>query len=378
VTHCVLSLSAGHDLQDVAEGAGGDLLPIDDALGGADEAAQDEALAAGVSTEQEGVPEGEGGDKDGDEDGEEESEDEEEEEEEEEEEDEDDEEEEDDEGKVKDEDVVDAEDQESLASEHDDDEEKEEEEEEEDAGVGAKGKSGKGGKRKKSGGENEEEEEEEKEKKKKQKKTLGLDARKIRKIKEVSGDAKVLQDREEERARWEKELRESGQTGNSFKQVDIINPFAEAGHQIRIDPVLARRLKPHQVEGVRFLWQRAMDGRDGKNQRGGLGSLAALEDGDKGAGCVLAHNMGLGKTFQVITFLHTIARNIPSSNIELRRMLVLGPVNTLQNWKAELERWIPDGGRLPGNRLMSIYILDEAGRTNKLRCDCLQALNPNL
>jgi len=53
-------------------------------------------------------------------------------------------------------------------------------------------------------------------------------------------------------------------------------------------------------------------------------------------------------------------------------MLVLGPVNTLQNWKAELERWIPDGGRLPYNKLMSVFILDEAGRTNKLRCEALQ------
>lgn len=63
---------------------------------------------------------------------------------------------------------------------------------------------------------------------------------------------------------------------------------------------------------------------------------------------------------------------IPPSNVELRRMLVLGPVNTLQNWKAELERWIPDGGRLAGNKHMSIFILDEAGRTNKLRCEALQ------
>eukprot|EP00277_Geminigera_cryophila_P005510 CAMPEP_0179429774 /NCGR_PEP_ID=MMETSP0799-20121207/15062_1 /TAXON_ID=46947 /ORGANISM="Geminigera cryophila, Strain CCMP2564" /LENGTH=666 /DNA_ID=CAMNT_0021205837 /DNA_START=164 /DNA_END=2160 /DNA_ORIENTATION=- len=254
----------------------------------------------------------------------------------------------------------DAEDQESLASEHDDDElaANNGDDDEEDAKMG---------KRKK---EDSDEEEDDKAKTKKQRKTLGLDARKIRKIKDVSGEAKVLQDREEERARWEEELRKRGTPSAMGKE--IINPFAEPSDQIKIHPILAARLKPHQVEGVRFLWQRAMDGRaHGNNARGGLGSLHALEDGDKGAGCVLAHNMGLGKTFQVITFLHTIAVNIPVSNIELRRMLVLGPVNTLQNWKAELDRWIPERGVLPGNRHMSVFILDEAGRTSKLRCDCL-------
>jgi len=230
----------------------------------------------------------------------------------------------------------DAEDQESLASEHDDDElaANNGDDDEEDAKMG---------KRKK---EDSDEEEDDKAKTKKQRKTLGLDARKIRKIKDVSGEAKVLQDREEERARWEEELRKRGTPSAMGKE--IINPFAEPSDQIKIHPILAARLKPHQVEGVRFLWQRAMDGRaHGNNARGGLGSLHALEDGDKGAGCVLAHNMGLGKTFQVITFLHTIAVNIPVSNIELRRMLVLGPVNTLQNWKAELDRWIPERGVLP-------------------------------
>ena len=35
------------------------------------------------------------------------------------------------------------------------------------------------------------------------------------------------------------------------------------------------------MQGVRFLWQRAMDGRAGGDNSGGLGSLNALADGDK-------------------------------------------------------------------------------------------------
>lgn len=47
---------------------------------------------------------------------------------------------------------------------------------------------------------------------------------------------------------------------------------------------------------------------------------------------------------QVVTLLHTIASNIPRDNKELRRMLVLGPVNTMHNWKAELKRFLPSTG----------------------------------
>lgn len=44
---------------------------------------------------------------------------------------------------------------------------------------------------------------------------------------------------------------------------------------------LSARLKPHQVEGVRFMWREL-----------------TVPDDEDGQGCVLAHTMGLGKTAQ--------------------------------------------------------------------------------
>jgi transcriptional regulator ATRX len=199
---------------------------------------------------------------------------------------------------------------------------------------------------------------------------LGKQRRKIRKIKddaELGQATKEVQRQEAERRKWEEELRKN--PGNVSYDRGIINPLSESGYHVRIHDDLAGRMKDHQLEGVRFMWLRLMDGRT-KGARGGLGSLAALDENDKGAGCILAHNMGLGKTFQVVTLLHTIASNIPPDNIELRRMLVLGPVNTMHNWKAELKRFLPSSGHTAG--ILEVTVLDEAGKTNEARCEALR------
>jgi SNF2 family DNA or RNA helicase len=50
---------------------------------------------------------------------------------------------------------------------------------------------------------------------------------------------------------------------------------------IYVNDQIARRIKPHQVDGVRFMWNQV------------------VTDGKKMQGCLLAHTMGLGKTMQV-------------------------------------------------------------------------------
>lgn len=42
-----------------------------------------------------------------------------------------------------------------------------------------------------------------------------------------------------------------------------------------------------QIAGIRFMWENIIQ------------SVRNVKSGDKGLGCILAHTMGLGKTFQV-------------------------------------------------------------------------------
>lgn len=62
-----------------------------------------------------------------------------------------------------------------------------------------------------------------------------------------------------------------------------------------VDPVLARVLRPHQVEGVRFMFDCT------------TGKMA-----DNAYGCIMADEMGLGKTLQCIALLWTLLRQSPT------------------------------------------------------------------
>jgi transcriptional regulator ATRX len=83
---------------------------------------------------------------------------------------------------------------------------------------------------------------------------------------------------------------------------------------IEVSPKLVKQFKPHQCDGIRFLWNNVFE------------SLDAIENKKhNGNGCILAHCMGLGKTLQVISFIHTIFNYDKLTNV--RTCLVLCPIN---------------------------------------------------
>lgn len=103
--------------------------------------------------------------------------------------------------------------------------------------------------------------------------------------------------------------------------VNIGHPENES--DIYVAPQIARIIKPHQIGGVRFLFDNIIESIDRFNSSTGFG-------------CILAHSMGLGKTLQLVCFCDIFLRHTSSKTI-----LVIMPINTLQNWIHEFNMWIP-------------------------------------
>jgi SNF2 family DNA or RNA helicase len=86
-------------------------------------------------------------------------------------------------------------------------------------------------------------------------------------------------------------------------------------------------MRPHQKEGVRFLW-RAINGLTGSG----------------GSGAILADDMGLGKTLSTIAVIFTALRTSarPGGVPLLRKVVVCVPSSLVGNWKAEFKKWLGD------------------------------------
>lgn len=55
--------------------------------------------------------------------------------------------------------------------------------------------------------------------------------------------------------------------------------------------------------------------------------------------------MGLGKTLQLITLLHTLNKH---TETKINRILIICPKSTIMNWNDEFEKWQRD---IPGDKL---------------------------
>lgn len=83
---------------------------------------------------------------------------------------------------------------------------------------------------------------------------------------------------------------------------------------------------------------------------------------NNGSGCILAHCMGLGKTLQLITLIHTVIRH---PQLFTKRILVICPKSTIYNWHDEFKRWIGDISE--SKRLKVHYLADHLKIEEKIK-----------
>lgn len=92
---------------------------------------------------------------------------------------------------------------------------------------------------------------------------------------------------------------------------------------IVVDRMLTRWLRPHQREGVKFMFECVMGLRDFEGQ-----------------GCILADDMGLGKTLQGITLLWTLLKQGLDGTPAVKRALIVCPTSLVSNWDDECNKWL--------------------------------------
>ncbi|KAK0646041.1 hypothetical protein B0T16DRAFT_428974 [Cercophora newfieldiana] len=140
--------------------------------------------------------------------------------------------------------------------------------------------------------------------------------------------ATVIQKEENEKRR--QLLRASGAVPSDKSRL-IVNETKNADDSlIYINDEIGSKIKDHQIEGVRFLWDH-------------------IVHSPTRQGCLLAHAMGLGKTMQAITLLVVIAEAADSDDPSVRsqipedlwplKVLVLCPSGLVDNWFEEIGLW---------------------------------------
>ncbi|XP_062936072.1 DNA repair and recombination protein RAD54B isoform X1 [Cynocephalus volans] len=112
---------------------------------------------------------------------------------------------------------------------------------------------------------------------------------------------------------------------NCFPLVDVV-----------IDPHLVYHLRPHQKEGIIFLYECVM----GMRMNGRCGAI-------------LADEMGLGKTLQCISLIWTLQCQGPyGGKAVIKKTLIVTPGSLVNNWRKEFQKWL-------GSERIKIFTVDQ-------------------
>lgn len=142
---------------------------------------------------------------------------------------------------------------------------------------------------------------------------------------------------------------------NKIDNPIVMNKNAAAEVDVIVDPLLGKFLRPHQREGVKFMYDCLMGLARPTIENPDIDCTTkslVLENDSDISGCLLADDMGLGKTLMSITLIWTLIRQTPfaskvscsQSGIPLtglcKKILVVCPVTLIGNWKREFGKWL--------------------------------------
>ncbi|XP_020551461.1 protein CHROMATIN REMODELING 25 isoform X2 [Sesamum indicum] len=99
---------------------------------------------------------------------------------------------------------------------------------------------------------------------------------------------------------------------------------------IIVDSLLVKFLRPHQREGVQFMFD----------------CVSGILSASNINGCILADDMGLGKTLQSITLLYTLLRQGFDGKPMVKKAIIVTPTSLVSNWEAEIKKWVGERVKL--------------------------------
>ncbi|XP_026546617.1 DNA repair and recombination protein RAD54B [Notechis scutatus] len=133
-----------------------------------------------------------------------------------------------------------------------------------------------------------------------------------------------------------------------FAPNSLVMPYPGPSHQrlfnkshlpvvdVVVDPYITSHLRPHQREGILFLYECVMGMRVSNR-----------------FGAILADEMGLGKTLQCISLIWTLLRQGPyGCKPVIKRALIVTPGSLVKNWGKEFQKWL-------GNERIKVFLVDQ-------------------